>query len=230
MPPRAPAPRLTHFLCLPLLTTTSRPQLQSSLSAFRADLGGIPEAAVRPVGTLHLTLGVMSLLTAERVEQALALLRSLNLREMLEERIAGGGEAMAMARSGTPLRVTLRGLESMQNPDKTSVLYAAPVDGDLRLQRFCGRLKEAFSAAELLVPDTRPLLLHATIVNTVYVAGRGRSKGRLTIDAREVLERFEEHEWMSDVRLENVAICRMGARKLDDGDEEYVVEGQVELP
>lgn len=43
---------------------------------------------------------------------------------------------------------------------------------------------------------------------------------------------------MEDVRVESVAICRMGARRVEggkaerdgDGDEEYVVEEEVGLP
>ena len=83
----AQRPQPTHFLCLPILTSTSLPQLAQSLTHFRAvadeftrpavvlpgDVGRqgaaspgsrealIPEEAFRPLGTLHLTVGVMSL-------------------------------------------------------------------------------------------------------------------------------------------------------------------------
>ncbi|KAJ5054158.1 uncharacterized protein L3040_000440 [Drepanopeziza brunnea f. sp. 'multigermtubi'] len=90
MPPKPPSARLTHFLCIPLVTAASKPQLQSALSAFTSKasspndpLARIPEKAIRPLGTLHLTLGVMSLLTPERIEAALAVLRTLNLQEIL---------------------------------------------------------------------------------------------------------------------------------------------------
>jgi activating signal cointegrator complex subunit 1 len=235
-----PPPRLTHFLCLPLVTPVSRAQLQENLTTFRAEVtqataqnpGGIPERAVRPVGTLHLTLGVMSLLTPARVEAALTLLRSLDLRGQMasRERLAAAGASSRPL----PLSITLRGLESMHDPAKTSVLYAAPVDEDRTLHEFCYKLREAFEAADLLVLDTRPLLLHATIVNTVYVGGRSGNRGqrspRLTIDAREMLYEYENFEWMRDVRMEKVAICRMGAREVAGGDEEYVVEGEVAIP
>ena len=80
----------------------------------------------------------------------------------------------------------------------------------------------------------RPLLLHATVVNTIYVKGRdqqqavgnrggkkgghghhghhghrrggGNKRERLTIDAREILERYEEYTWMEGVKVEKVAI------------------------
>ena len=237
----SPSPRLTHFLCVPLVTSVSRPQLQANLTTFRTEVtqataqnpNGIPERAVRPVGTLHLTLGVMSLLTPARVEAALTLLRSLDLRGQMPSR-----ERQATDGAGSrppPLSVTLRGLESMHDPAKTSVLSVAPVDEDRTLSEFCHKLREAFEAADLLVPDTRALLLHATIINTIYLVGRGSGNGRkrapkLTIDAREMLQKYETFEWMRDVRVERVSICRMGARAVEGGDEEYVVEGEVAIP
>jgi len=136
-----------------------------------------------------------------------------------------------------PLDITLRGLESMHDPAKTSVLYAAPVDEERSLYDFCVKLREAFIAADLLVPDTRPMLLHATILNTVYVVGRrsggsghGKSRARLTIDAREILHRYQDFQWVTGARVEKVAVCRMGAKEMEGGDEEYVVEGEVALP
>jgi activating signal cointegrator complex subunit 1 len=35
---------------------------------------------------------------------------------------------------------------------------------------------------------------------------------------------------MSNVRIEKVAICRMGAVKGEDGEEAYGVEGSVDMP
>jgi activating signal cointegrator complex subunit 1 len=263
MPPKPP--RLTHFLCLPLVTPTSRPQLSSAISSFRDKVtktstpelpDGIPEKAIRPLGTLHLTLGVMSLLSQERIDSALRLLRDLDLRELLSSSTpalkdatgpsnsatqnesknkAGPGESGEAAQA-MPLHVTLRGLASMHTPSKTSILYSSPVGEDLRLYKFCQKLRDIFTEVELMVEENRPLLLHATIVNTVYVpggrgkGGHGKNRAKLTIDAREILEDYEDFEWMSNVRIEKVAICMMGAQKKEDGEEEYIVEGEVEMP
>jgi activating signal cointegrator complex subunit 1 len=257
MPPKATPKRLTHFLCIPLVTPTSRLQLQKSLQAFCSDVkddrtpenpNGIPEKAIRPLGTLHLTLGVMSLLTPERIDGALALLRSLDIPSLISlpstaPALTPGAKEPKPAPQ--PLKITLRGLQSMHPPSKTSVLYSSPSDPDSRLYTFCSALRAAFS--DFLAPDGRPLLLHATIVNTVYVPGvkersgrpgarHGKQTARMTIDAREVLERYEETVWMEDCMVEKVAVCRMGARRVRDaegretGEEEYVVEGEVEIP
>ncbi len=257
MPPRVKQPPLTHFLCLPLVTPTSRPQLKDSIARFRHDVaethipnfpGGLPEKAIRPVGTLHLTLGVMSLITPERIDLALRVLKGLNLTGLLanipstlgssfeHQNVDGDGKGKEVDQA-TTLPITLRGLISMHTPSKTSVLYSSPLDPNLKLYNFSRKLRDIFSSAGLLVEDSRPLLLHATIVNTIYVpgvrgkgSGHGKSRAKLTIDARQILEGFQDFEWMKDVRLEKVAVCRMGAKANGDGEEEYVVEGEVDMP
>jgi activating signal cointegrator complex subunit 1 len=260
MPPRPTPPRLTHFLCLPLVTSTSRPQLQSSLATFRDAVtksstrelpDGIPGKAIRPLGTLHLTLGVMSLLTPERVDHALKVLNGINMSDILSVPEAGNtidsskSSGMSVVNSSVEkshavkesLRITLRGLESMHDSRKTSILYSSPVDLDQRLYNFSQKLRDIFTAADLLVVDSRPLLLHATIVNTVYVpgvrgkgSGHGKSRAKLTLDATELLEDYEDFLWMEGVALEKVAICRMGAKENVEGEEEYVIEGEIDVP
>lgn len=108
-PPRKEKkPQLTHFLCLPLVNSISLPQLESSFAAFKAAIPAspaqqkqgqngpqkaileqgkslIPDGALRPVGTLHLTLGVMSLPSKERIEEALEFFQSLDLVAMMHE-------------------------------------------------------------------------------------------------------------------------------------------------
>ncbi|QSZ33100.1 hypothetical protein DSL72_002685 [Monilinia vaccinii-corymbosi] len=154
--------------------------------------------------------------------------------------------------------LTLISLHPMHQPQHTSILYATPLDPHKHLQTFCQNLKETFTRAGFMMPEAgnnrRYLLLHATIVNTIYVpgvrdrhqardggddesrkpqsrnAGHGRRKARLTFDARAILEKYRDYEWMRDVRLEKVAICRMGARKRESGIEEYEVEAEVDVP
>lgn len=277
MPPR-PSP--THFLCIPLVTGASRHQLSASIGSFKADVAspdsfGIPEQAVRPVGTIHLTLGVMSFPKNENnlLEQAVSLLKMLVPRQILagvnhnNNNNNNNNSATAPAdvasdpaappppketaelSAGPPLSlsVTLRGLHSMQSASKATVLYTAPVDPDGTLLRFCEHLRSAFQKAGLMVEEGRPLLLHATIMNTVYVKGRDRGGGgggaggqrdrggkrkneRLTIDARAILDRYDDFVWMEHVPVEKIAICRMGAKKLDDdGDEAYEVEAEIDF-
>ncbi|CAK7272768.1 hypothetical protein SEPCBS57363_005313 [Sporothrix epigloea] len=278
MPPSKPLPQpqLTHFLCIPLATPAGRPQLAHSLATFHADMstmtvcmtsgggggpgsasnskstmrrGPLPPAALRPVGTLHLTLGMLSLGDGDRLEQALQRLQSLTKEGNLVEK---------------PTSMALRGLHAMQPPARATVLYASPVDestGQLAvaggpLLSLCERVRAAF--ADLLVPDERPLLLHATIVNTVYAkerqgggggrenrsgqqksyrGGRAAQGGRtkLKFDAREIIERYDDFVWMDRMQVQTIALCRMGARTTevkdagDIVDAAYYVEAEIEL-
>ena len=252
MPPRPPP---THFLCIPLAGA----QLSRSLASFRADITSptsfdVPEQAVRPPGTLHLTLGVMTL-KDETLTQAVDLLRSLRLKDLLEQaRTAAStaaspaaramGRATPAASGGSPLAVTLQGLQAMQKPEETSVLYAPPTDPTGLVRRFCEQLRRTFQEAGLMAEDQRPLLLHATMVNTVYVRGRGANgrngngngngrnggrRQRMTIDARDIIGRYDDYVWVEEMPVHKVAICRMGAKKIEgsEGDEAYEVEAKV---
>jgi activating signal cointegrator complex subunit 1 len=213
-------------------------QLSKNLAAFRADVTtgfGIPDDAVRPPGTLHLTLGVMSL-RPEGVGQAVELLETLKPRDILAElRAANGSLASAnttpSSKTNGGLSISLRGLHSMTSASRTSVLYAPPTDAEGILYKFCQQLRQPFSDTGLMADDGRPMLLHATVINTIYVKGRGggRRKEKLMLDARDLLTKYEDHVWDEDMPISRVAVCRMGAKKLDDGDEVYEVEGEIDL-
>ncbi|KAF4451352.1 hypothetical protein F53441_5618 [Fusarium austroafricanum] len=224
MPPKPIRAQPTHFVCIPL----AGPQLARSLAAFRTEVTnpagfGVPPTAVRPLGTMHLTLGVMSL-KDESLEQATEVLKGLRLKEFL-----------ASARTGKStedqLSITLKGLHAMQKPEKTSVLYAPPVDIEGILYKFCEQIKTAFQEAELMGKQDFPLLLHATVVNTIYVKdGRGKKREKLTIDARDLISLYDDFVWLEDMPLDKVAICRMGAKKIEGTDDEaYEVVAEVEF-
>ncbi|KAK6431790.1 hypothetical protein LTR95_012040 [Oleoguttula sp. CCFEE 5521] len=281
-----PAKRpLTHFLCLPLTSTSSQAALESNIEIFRRDVcyehDGLPglvhPKAVRPVGTLHLTLGVMSL-KRDDLERATFLLQTLDLEGILRESfVTSNGELTDPTQPPTkqdkplPLTATLKGLESMHDPKNTSILYVAPQDSLHRLMNFCLEVQKAFREAGSLLPDDRPLKLHATIVNTIYakrsvargqvssepktqvdasgvvrpirpVANSGEGSGHgpnanapLKINALEILDRFKHFVWASDLVLEKIAICEMGAKSIKDAvglivDEQYTIIASAALP
>lgn len=277
-----PGKQLTHFLCLPLVNGRSKPQLQASFQHFAevaASKYEIPDKAVRPVGAIHLTIGVMHLPTEEQVKAASNFLRALDLFRTLkaatpsaESKPFGATETVQPEAETAPFKdvnkdfmisqttfvaegeesetaiapliVTLRGLESMRNASKTSVLFASPNDPTDRLQAFGEALRYAFTLADLLIAETRPLLMHATIVNTLYAKrskghskGSGHSKrnrGVEKLDASALLDEFAAYEWAKDVRIEKVSICQMGAKKeVVDGvvvNEEYTEVASMPLP
>lgn len=175
---------LTHFLCLPLVNSGSRPQLEKSLESLKGELekeGLVPLKAVRPLGTLHLTLGVMSL-NAQRLEEAGRCLQDLDLRSLLRDATSQAGEGFEgtvsllddKAQEDQPLSVDLKGLVPMQAQNKTSILYTDPLDVTSRLYPFASALRDLFASKGFLVEDERSLKLHATIINTIYAKVRGK--------------------------------------------------------
>ncbi|TLS23767.1 uncharacterized protein PpBr36_05681 [Pyricularia pennisetigena] len=258
-------PVLTHFLAIPLVPSSPaspvRTQLSRALSAFRDEVTtgyAVPPDAVRPLGTLHLTLGVMALggNNGGDLARAVALLRIMKPREMLAEAAGKGDEVDA---GGAGLAISLRGLSAMQkDPSKATVLYAQPTlksplaASPSILQSFCERAAAMFKDAGLMVAENRPLKLHATVVNTIYAKSGQRSsrrgsggggkrfgKDKVVIDATGILDQFEDYVWAEDLQLNKLVIYKMGAKKIcresiDGGEHEeedaaYEVEAEVEI-
>lgn len=219
-PPAQKKPPLTHFLCLPLVTAASRPQLETSLERFTNDVSAkdpkirgnsentddnddttervlpvIHPKAIRPVGALHCTLGVMSL-DKDKLSQAVDFLDGIDIASLLtadaekpgvlnhkptpdddRKKLASLERSISPPRverpsAVRPLTVDLEGLVSMHSPSKTSILYTAPEDATGRLYPFCVTLQKLFGDKGFLVKDDRQLKLHATLVNTIYAKGR----------------------------------------------------------
>lgn len=196
-------PPLTHFLCLPLVNTESRPLLEVGLQKLGREVeksGLVPCKAIRPVGTLHLTLGVMSL-DDESLEAAGKYLQELDLKALLPETQSEDTEtgiqqkltrlhhwSTEMPKGTAPpdpigdtktevkpyIEVDLKSLVPMQKPRQTSILYAQPVDNTSRLRTFAEALKKEFTEKGFMVNEDRALKLHATIINTIYAKPNGR--------------------------------------------------------
>lgn len=270
---RAAAPKkpgLTHFICLPLVNPDSRPQLEEALKTFRQDVTGVTtedsttsESAlphihpksVRPIGTLHLTLGVMSL-NGDQLTQAITHLKELDLAAILREANAGSAEPVVTE----GIKIDMVGLKSMHAVESTSILYAAPTDPTNRLYSFCVAVQNAFKSAGYLGQDDRQLKLHATLINTIYAKSRRRPEPKaVTItstgevisnssvpndrshghgpnadapskfDARSILDKYQDHVWAQSIMLDRISICEMGAKKITDSDGEVFDERYTEV-
>lgn len=164
-------------------TTQQLPSEQERVSSV------ISPEAIRPVGTLHLTLGVMSL-DRNKLPRAIECLNSIDVYSLLRNAAeAPPAECLASDftapstlddpitsptgdRSSKPIEINLKGLVSMHAPHNTSVLYGAPEDTTARLYPFCLALHKIFKDAGFLQEQNRELKLHATVVNTTYVKGK----------------------------------------------------------
>ncbi|KAF2668618.1 hypothetical protein BT63DRAFT_456261 [Microthyrium microscopicum] len=211
-----PRERLTHFLCLPLVTGASRPQLEASIARFRAEVDQlnqtatapavVPSTAIRPLDTLHLTLGVMSLVEPGKLQEAISLLETLDVAKMLAD-----CPSTSSQNDNSELTITLESLAPMRRPNDTSVLFAIPKDSTSRLMPFCEALQKSFMNRGFIVNENRPLKLHATVINTVFSKKEvGTVKG---LDATQLLAQFQDFQWTGGYRVEKIAICEMGAKK-----------------
>lgn len=156
-------PPLTHFLCLPLVTNTSKPQLEASLSHFEESLSTtfedglnapwafgqaprrplIPPKAIRPVGTIHFTLGVMSLETDERVQQVVEFLNKLDLKSMVEG--ANGTLNLCYRHHSQPSTYRHRCLQSKQyDPNDDANLDSRPCKHLVDISTFYANSKKRF--------------------------------------------------------------------------------------
>lgn len=141
-------------------------------------------------------------------------------------------------------------MRAMGNKTTTaSVLYAPPADDLGILQRFCEGVRNLFVSAGLIVDEGRPLLLHATLVNTVHVKDGGRGGGakeegrskkgkrrwdKLEVNATALIERYDGYVWLADLPLDRLAICKMGAKAVpgaegEEPDAAYEVEAEVQF-
>ena len=138
-----------------------------------------------------------------------------------------------------PLSISLTGLSAFPEPRKATVLHAQPHDPTNRLYYFCLALRQNFLDAGFMAPEDRPLVLHATLVNTVYSKSdkerkgeTGRGVGRISVDARGLMRSLNGREgrederarregvgrfvWAEGVVVGGVRICGMGAKAVED--------------
>ncbi|BGP28094.1 hypothetical protein JCM10295v2_007081 [Rhodotorula toruloides] len=233
----------THFLALPL---THTPRVASQLaetlpSPWNTCPPEVPRKALRPIGTLHLTLGVLHLENDEQFERAKRWLEEeLNVKELLgwageAARLRRGevkGDQKADVASIEPLVINLRSLKPMKGQPARSaaVLYLSPHDPTERLKTFAQSLRDAAvesgTMREEHDPKRRKVLLHATVVNTRHSSPGIREK---RYDFTSTIEQCRETEWAANVPIDGVALCKMGARPTENGDAEYTVVAWREL-
>ncbi|KAI9707832.1 MAG: hypothetical protein M1820_004437 [Bogoriella megaspora] len=116
-------PPLTHFLCLPLVNETSRTQLKASLAQFTNELANkeqlFHEKAIRPLGSLHLTLGVMSLTEDGQLEKAIEMLQNLDINNLLED---AENESPKLSSSGDATTSSTPATEAPREPAPEQVI------------------------------------------------------------------------------------------------------------
>ena len=166
--------RLTHYICLPVLTELSRPQFRDSFSHLlnHPSAAAFPTGAVRPLGTLHLSVGTLRLGSPRREAAAIKLLDNLQVHDILKDcsvgltdleseelRFQAARSAPDIAFSpakATPLSVILSGLWC--RPGHEADAYRLSIkasDPTRRLGSFIDKIRYAFIEAGMLVDYPR---------------------------------------------------------------------------
>lgn len=126
----------------------------------------IPLGALRPPGTLHFTLGVIHLPTAEALQRASALLDGLDLDAILHGAAAttapaaeAHGTAVPSATSVSPPSISLTGLGALPRPRTATVLYALPSDPSGVLYPFATAVRGRFVEAGLMKQEMEVVMV-----------------------------------------------------------------------
>lgn len=224
----------------------------------RPEFAGLGPRFIRPIGSIHLTLGVMSLTEPSRLREAVDYFNGLDLAAMLL-RVTGGhcdgnssiwgaeGDAERSQQAQQPLRMKMTSLSTIYPEHSTSALFATPhvlpPHSPDALLDFCSELKSVFTSAGFLLPEPphkRDLKLHATVLNTLYASnlkGHGGRRAKFSsprkVDVRGFLQEWEDYEWLAGaedgVPVEKVAICKMGACKIKNEKGQVIDEQYEEL-
>jgi hypothetical protein len=107
-------PRQTHFICIPLRSRVFREKVTEFNALLPPTLN---PTIICPTGSLHFTLGVLSLKTQEDIDKAVTFLQSCpEVYSAVQEQ---------------KITIALRGIGNMHKDVKrTSVIYAVPEEGD----------------------------------------------------------------------------------------------------
>lgn len=179
---------------------------------------------------LHLTIGMLVLLSEEEIQQTCEMLQQC--KEEFINDISGG----------KPLEVEMAGIEYMNDdPGMVDVLYAKVhmKDGSNRLQELVDRVLERFQASGLIVKEWNSVKLHATVMNTLFrkdpsaegrynlytADGKYIFKERESFDGRNILKLFENF-YFGSLKLNSIHISQ---RFTVDSFGNYASCGQIDF-
>lgn len=223
---------LTHFLCIPITTPQSRPQLQKTLHQFSKDpcTSRIPSGAYRPLQTLHIPIRTLSLQTQDRIEAACHHLRSLDIDGLLRR--------TSETTPGTSLTITLSGVYSKPllaqeglYPDRGSLdwrLKTSCADSTSRLRPFLDEIRRCFDVSGFQIPGARPRNPDYLVIllSTMHAWSRSRKLVRDSeepyklraadpplFETKDITKKFENFVFAESLRLERLSLCELGLTK-----------------
>lgn len=224
----------THFLSFPLYKSN----LEKKIDEFKVkvlkdcfECRGIDASIFQLPSKIHLTVGMLTLLTDKDVKNAAELL-SQCYEELVSKYL-----------NDSPVTVELKGVEYMNDdPAEVDVLYAKVItqDGSDRLQRLADGLVERFVSKGLMKKEYDRVKLHATVMNSKLRSdseGQTPAKKRRTdlpprftkkmsFDARKIIPMFEDFSF-GEYHLDTI---HLSTRGVYDEAGRYECAASVPLP
>lgn len=224
----------THFLCFPLYKSN----LAKKVDEFKVrvlkdcfECRGIDASIFQLPSKIHITVGMMTLLSDKEVKSAAEL-----LSKCYEELVSN-------CLQDTAVVVELKGVEYMNDdPAEVDVLYAKVLikDGSNRLQNLADALVDKFVSKGLMKREYDRVKLHATVMNTKQrdnpdeqaPAKKSRSdvpprfKKRISFDAKKIITLFEDFSF-GEYHLDTIHLSKRGSF---DAEGHYECAASVPLP
>ena len=224
--------QLTHFLNIPLATSTSRCQLETSLRRAKTDPSSvyIHDQAFMEPDALHSRIAALSLPTPELCKQAVDFLKNLDIRSTIQEirrsTVVKDGKAFDTEGINVKtLKTSLVGLKATPNLAETDSLFALLKDPDGIIGKLLMTLRQRFADRGFVLPaqeneeeQIRHRHMEVCIMSnrglyTKDLSRRGRgypNEGLLRFNVEDFFQTFKEHVWAGDFQLEKLKISRTG--------------------
>ncbi|CAF9915639.1 MAG: hypothetical protein HETSPECPRED_002544 [Heterodermia speciosa] len=216
---------------MPLANPISREQLMALRHRLILDLvtNDFPAPAIVWPASQNIIIGNMSLLTDERLNAATALLRSLDLKTILQEsREACRSESNTDPgeKADGPILASVVGLErlAIQTLRVAKKLYAGVVDREHVLPEFVKRIQTIFDQRGLLSPETkndrfppRVKIIDTTRIKLRKDPDSEKNVRTLALDAREMYIKYKDFVWAENIPLQTVSISKTPLRNFTRG-------------
>ena len=171
---------ITHFLCIPLATSTSRPMISDAYRKIIHDpaSSNIPKLYFKYPEQLHVNLGNLRLDTPQRLDRALTLLRSLDIPSILHDTFYSSASytrstTKTISSLNSILDVSLEGIycdpRHQGNSKELFALYANVFGRSGLLPRVCVAIYKALSDADLVSQDPGPGLLSRNLLPSIFI-------------------------------------------------------------
>nr|ACO10340.1 Activating signal cointegrator 1 complex subunit 1 [Caligus rogercresseyi] len=197
----------THFICVPLWR---EPQFMEHFKDFKSRVSlrepNLDEGILQRPQRLHLTIGVMTLLTQQEINLAKKTLDE-SLHEIIKPLL--GSEELILSAKGLQLM--------NDDPSSTNVLYA--VIKSEKLQKISYGILTKFASKGIIQNDLKPVTLHMTLMNTKFLGQSSgnnqrlnQNKSRPTFDATRILQDFANEDFGVS-KIKEIHLCEMGGSK-----------------